>query len=283
MSLKDKANREAFTADSTMEIAFRSRKRETDMAEAQNSQREAPRKAQKPAPFKLSDKLRASAKKVNPEFSFSSFLTSTASQSDLRKGDKTVVRLKLCTCQLLETTRLTDLKIQDVCAGAGIAQGTFYLYFSDRQALLNAILKEFVEFLRARMIRKAETAASHEESVRGTTMEYYRLFENNAGLMKCIISYFEDFPEISQIASENNKAWIALNVRSALKRMQLQGKANTVSEPELYRRYYAVGAMVDQYLSYLFLTNDPHVLEVSRDAEEVVDTLCYLWNKAVSA
>lgn len=146
MSLKDKANREASTADSTMEIAFRSRKRETDMAEAQIINRK--RRRGQPAPLSQPEP-RITAKKVNPEFSFSSFLTSTASQSDLRKGDKTVVRLKLCTCQLLETTRLTDLKIQDVCAGAGIAQGTFYLYFSDRQALLNAILKEFVEFLRA--------------------------------------------------------------------------------------------------------------------------------------
>lgn len=253
------------------------------MVETQNSQAVAPRKKPKASAFRLSDKLRASARNVDPEFSFSAFLTSAANQSDLRKGDKTVVRLKLCTCQLLESTRLTDLKIQDVCAGAGIAQGTFYLYFSDRQTLLNTILKEFVEFLRGRMMRKAEAAGSHDESVRGTTMEYYRLFENNAGLMKCIISYFEDFPEISQIASENNRSWIMLNVRSAQKRMQLQGKPNAISEPELYRRYYAVGAMVDQYLSYLFLTNDPQVLEVSRDAEEVVDTLCYLWNGAVPA
>lgn len=252
------------------------------MAQSQRAQgTDRPGKVGKSSQLKLSEKLRASLKKVNPEFSFSTHLASAADQSDLRKGDKTVVRLKICTCQLLENTRLTDLKIQDVCAGAGIAQGTFYLYFTDRQALLDTILKEFVEFMRARMMRKAEAATSHDDSVRGTTMEYYRIFENNAGLMKCIISYFEDFPEISQIASEHNRAWIALNVRSALKHLQLKGQANLLSEPELYRRYYAVGAMVDQYLSYLFLTNDPQVLEVSGNADEVVDTLCYLWNRVL--
>ena len=101
--------------------------------------------------------------------------------------------------------------------------------------------------------------------------------------MKCIISYFEDFPEISQIASENNRSWIMLNVQSAQRRLQAEGNANSISEAGLYRRYYAVGAMVDQYLSYLFLTNDPHVLEVSQDAEAVVDTLCHLWNNASPA
>ena len=84
---------------------------EKNMAGSQKRQGAAARKASQAATFKLSDKLRASARKADPAFSFSSFLTSNAGQSDLRKGDKTVVRLKLSTCQLLENTRLTDLKI----------------------------------------------------------------------------------------------------------------------------------------------------------------------------
>jgi len=39
------------------------------------------------------------------------------------------------------------LKVADICAAAGISNGTFYLYFSDRDALLADVLHGFIGFL----------------------------------------------------------------------------------------------------------------------------------------
>lgn len=219
----------------------------------------------------------ASEERGSAQYSFSVELRSRGGREDLRKGNRTEARIKWCTCELLEHTPLAALKIQDVCARAEIAQGTFYLYFPDRQALLNAVLREFVGFLRERMLAGGKGGANYADAVRQTTMVYYRLFENNRGLMKCLISYYEDFPEISPITAEMNRTWIALVVRSVQKRLKNEGRAGAISEGELFRRCYALGGMVDQYLAYLFLASDSNVVEVSSNPDAVVATLSHIW------
>lgn len=210
-------------------------------------------------------------------YSFRAFLRAQAAGSDIRKGKRTEARIKWSTCELLERTPLSALKIQDVCSSAEIGQGTFYLYFPDRQALLNAVLLEYVGFIRARMMDRSGVSKHYVDSVRWTTTVYYRLFEHNRGLMKCLISYYEDFPEISKIASKMNRDWIEINVRSVKQRLKTQGRAGTISEAELFRRCYALGGMVDQYLSYIFLVADKNVIAISPSMEDVVDTLSHIW------
>jgi len=220
--------------------------------------------------------------RAQASYAFRAFLSAQAAREDIRKGVRTEARIKWSMCELLEQTPLSALKIQDVCGKAEIAQGTFYLYFPDRQSLLKAVLADFVEFVRNRMIERSRVSGNYTESVRQTTMAYYRLFEHNRGLMKCLISYYEDFPEASAILSDLNREWITLNVRSMQKRLQAKGGAGSIPEAELFRRCYAVGGMVDQYLSYIFLTVDKNVLNTSGTAEEIVDTLSHIWIGALA-
>jgi TetR/AcrR family transcriptional regulator, ethionamide resistance regulator len=216
------------------------------------------------------------------QYAFRGFLRAQAERKDMRKGNRTEARIKLSTCELLEQMPLSALKIQDVCRAAEIAQGTFYLYFEDRPALLNAVLADFVNFVRQRMIERSRASSTYIESVRHTTMAYYRLFENNRGLMKCLLSYYEDFPKASAILSDLNTTWITLNVRSMQKRMRAEGRADAIPEAELFRRCYALGGMVDQYLAYIFLTADKNVTAISGRAEDVVNTLSHIWVSALT-
>lgn len=217
----------------------------------------------------------------NSEFSFISILKTEADSKDMRKGDRTEARIKWSTCALLEFTRLSDLTVRDVCAEAKIAQGTFYLYFPDKQNLLNKILLEFIAFLRAQMISRSGGAGDHRDSVQRTIMAYYHLVENNSGLMKCLISHYEDFPEISPIAAEMNNTWTTIVVRSAQEWLRANNRDDEVDEQELFRRCYALGGMVDQYMSYLFLSKDDKVMAYSNNPEDVIETLTHIWISAL--
>ena len=112
-------------------------------------------------------------------------------------------------------------------------------------------------------------------------MAYYRLVENNSGMMKCIISHYEDFPEISPIAAEMNNTWTTLVVRSVQKWLLVNNRANEIDEKELFRRCYALGGMVDQYMSYLFLSKDENVIYFSDSPDEVIYTLTHIWISAL--
>ena len=45
------------------------------------------------------------------------------------------------------------------------------------------------------------------------------------------------------------------------------------------RRAYALGGMVDQYLTALFVTDDPWISSISQDPEAVIATLTDIWTK----
>lgn len=60
------------------------------------------------------------------------------------------------------------------------------------------------------------------------------------------------------------------------------GDRAPLEQEELLRRAYALGGMVDQYLTALYVMEDPWIHEVSQDPEAVIDTLTTLWKKGLS-
>jgi len=68
----------------------------------------------------------------------------------------------------------------------------------------------------------------------------------------------------------------------------LLGRVVTASGPgaaldpaERMRRAYALGGMVDPYMSGLYLSRDDGIIAVSGDAGAVVDTLTMIWKKGM--
>ena len=55
-----------------------------------------------------------------------------------------------------------------------------------------------------------------------------------------------------------------------------------MSHDELMRRAYALGGMVDQYLTALFLSQDRTLASVSKDPEAVIDTLSFIWQRGLA-
>lgn len=202
------------------------------------------------------------------------------SENKATKGEKTRLSIKIAACTLLEEYSLSVLRVRDLCERIGIAQGTFYIYFRDRNDLVDGLLEGFVDFVAESMI--AHAREGEDDPVRASTEAYCLIFERNAGLMKCLLSYYEEFPEARSIAQKMNATWINTVVRAARRKLKSEGRADAVDDDELYRRAYALGGMVDQYLAYLFLYGDRNVIRVSRDRASVVDTLTRIWQRSMA-
>jgi AcrR family transcriptional regulator len=204
---------------------------------------------------------------------FQAELLVQAEQPGLRKGERTALRLRAAICGLLEAAPLSQLKVQEICARAGISQGTFYLYFPDRDHLLNAVLEDFVAFVRRRMLDAARDSADRAASLHATTLAYCQVFAANRGLMKILLNHYEDFPQARAIFQGMNRAWIDTVARSIRRRV-----ADTaLSDDEITRRAYALGGMVDQYLANLLLARDDSLAAVSPDLGTVAATLTAIW------
>jgi AcrR family transcriptional regulator len=210
---------------------------------------------------------------------FRAILEEASRREGARKGERTRALLKWAVCALLEQKPSSMLTVAEICALAGVAHGTFYIYFPDRNAVVAEVLEDFVRHERQAMLDSAQGRPDRRAAIRASTAAYYDICAANPGLMRCLLSYYGEFPEAQRIAQNFNRAWIETVVRSAKKAFPAwQGSG--ASEHELLRRAYALGGMVDQYLAYLFLSRDPNVIAVSGNREEVVESLTEIWERA---
>lgn len=206
---------------------------------------------------------------------FADFLAHEAASG--KKRERTEAAIVGAACKILDHTPLSGLTISEICKVAGVANGTFYIYFPDRNALIGKALLRFVEFVQVKMLRVGR--AANGDRIWNTTATYYDLVAGNPGLMKCLMNHSDDLPEATRAFQKLNSEWITAVVAS-LRRRQIMRE---IPEDELYRRAFALGAMVDQYLSALLLNRDENLIRLSGDRETTVNTLAELWKKGLLA
>jgi AcrR family transcriptional regulator len=170
------------------------------------------------------------------------------------------------------------LKISDLCRAAGVSNGTFYLYFDDRDALLSELLAGFVAYLQAGLLDSGEG----HDALRAATARYVHLFRRNKGLMRCLVHHHDQLPQARAAFHRLNHDWLT-RVAAALGAQRKRDGAPELPQDEMLRRAYALGGMVDQYLSGLWLSRDPSLIAVSGDEDKVIETLTHIWKRGMEA
>lgn len=221
--------------------------------------------------------------RTDPPVRFSYAGVLAAEARGAAKGARTAQKIRIAACTLLERAVPGALTIADICREAGIAAGTFYLHFADQARLLDDLLLGFTRFLQTEMIGAGR--ASPREPVRAATEAYCRLFEENRGLMKCLIHHLDSFPAARDAFHRLNREWIDTVAAAARRRMRRasggEGGGDTLPEDELRRRIHALGGMTDQYLSSLLLSREPGLVAVSGDRAATIATLTTIWERGL--
>ncbi|RSK35153.1 TetR family transcriptional regulator [Rhodovulum iodosum] len=188
------------------------------------------------------------------------------------KGERTRARLLIAACTVLDAEGPQGLSIAAIARAAGLAKGTAYIYFPDLAALLTELLTGFARFVRSCMHQ-----AGRDDPIRDATRAYIALFRENRGLMRCLVHHLDGFPEAQAAFQRLNRDWLETVVAAT------ERKRHGVPHDELMRRAYALGGMVDQYLSSLYLSRDPALVALSRDEAAVLDTLSLIWKRGMTA
>jgi AcrR family transcriptional regulator len=156
-----------------------------------------------------------------------------------------------------------------------VAHGTFYVYFDSLNAIAAEVLGLFVDYVQLQMRAAARLPG---DASRNTTAAYMRIFEGHPGLMKCLVTGVDTFPEARDAFQRLNHDWAVTVVRAAQARGQPIGR----SEADLMRRAYALGGMVDQYLIALHVNGDPFIAGMSSDRDAVLDLFTDLWKRGMA-
>jgi TetR/AcrR family transcriptional regulator, ethionamide resistance regulator len=167
------------------------------------------------------------------------------------------------------------LRVADIAAEAGLAHGTFYRYFADRRVAVGALVADFVRFLRDRLAESRDGPPGSRARVRAATLTYVRLFRDNAGLMRCLMSLDNEGAGFRASFHELNRAWNGRVAAAIAHRRDPVAGAAAVAAT--LPTAYALGGMIDEFLTQLYLRRDPALAALAGDEAAVADLLTELW------
>lgn len=216
---------------------------------------------------------RAAAGAAGPEtIRFADVLSAAACDGAARKSERTRARLLAAMArEIMSGAARADLKVATVTAAAGVAHGTFYRYFADLDAALNALIEEFARFIHARLADAREGEPGSRERVRSATLAYTSLFRENAPLMRWLVGIDSAFASSYRAL---NRAWYARMAAAIARRRQ-----GPNASPEAFLpTAYALGGMIDEFLTQLYLRKDPALRPLASREEKVAELLTDLWS-----
>lgn len=208
---------------------------------------------------------------------FAAVLRQQAEDEALRKTERTRARLLASLAELLiEGAERGELTVAGVTARAGLAHGTFYRYFGDLRDATETLIGAFADFLAERLAAAREGEAGSPARVHGATLAYTRLFRANAGLMRCLLDLGRESASFGESFQRLNRAWNRRMASAIARRRAGAGEPPQPAESFLPRAY-ALGGMVDEFLTQLYLRRDPALAHLADDESAVATLLTELW------
>ena len=187
------------------------------------------------------------------------------------RGLRTRAKVVAAARRVLERDGYLGARLVDMTAEAGVAAGTFYTYFSNKEEVFEAILAD----LQQEMIHPAPGATDSDDPVaiiRAGNSAYLAMYKRNARLM----GLFEQVAAIDErfraLRDQRGKAFMKRNARS-IQILQIRGLADPRLDASLAAA--ALGAMVSR------MAYKAYVLEERWDDDDLVEDLTRLWANAI--
>lgn len=185
-----------------------------------------------------------------PPLSFIRFLETNLRDSPPRqKGARTRDRLTIATAKMLESSGYHTMRVTDITDCAGLAEGSFYVYFKDKKdaslATLSAFIGDFVD-----LILPEDTVHIAFDSIRTANRRWFELCRANRGLMRCIYQLGDEDVDFARLVQKSTRRWydqVSRNVQ--LDRSDAQGKSVLLT-------IYFLGSMMDEIVRKLIIFPD---------------------------
>ncbi|GAA4412367.1 TetR/AcrR family transcriptional regulator [Quisquiliibacterium transsilvanicum] len=161
--------------------------------------------------------------------------------------------------------------VADVIAGAGIARGTFYLYFQDKDVLFEELFRQVsIEMHHA---LNAPEKGSYRERVRASVSTYFAFFQREQGVFRCFFETASSKPELTRYFNDV-RALSLYRIERHIARNIETGRCNPV-EPRITA--YSLGGLLE-WLAYQQAVVKFHPwgepFELERLVEQVTDMWC---------
>lgn len=197
-----------------------------------------------------------------------------------RSGDKSRLRLAAAGAGLLDATSYRDLNVEDICAAAELAKGTFYIYYTSKDMFLEELARQYVDFELTTYPPTASGGAREGErfaAVRALVGWYERIFAANHGILRCMVQMGGQSPTMQALWHQRNHAIVERSVQGLRAR-------HDIPDGDLALVRLAVrtaGGMLDQSLFAQFSIQVSPGFSPDLDPELVIDFHAILLHRAI--
>jgi AcrR family transcriptional regulator len=186
------------------------------------------------------------------------------------RGARTRAALVEAARRVFEREGYLNTKITDITGDAGVATGSFYTYFADKEEVFAAVM----EGVRHEMLHPAvEATGDPLAAIEAANRAYLEAVRRNAGLVALMEQVGAIDERFRAWRQQTGRAFIERNA-AGIRSLQRQGVADPGLDPELAAR--ALSAMVSRTAYAAFVSR-----EVDASPDAVLDTVTRLWANAL--
>jgi AcrR family transcriptional regulator len=191
------------------------------------------------------------------------------------RGARTRTTLVDAARRVFERDGFLKARVTDIADVAGVAHGSFYTYFTDKKAILAAVLAELQEEMLHPRLSRPALEDDPADAIHEANRAYLESYRRNAGLMALLEDMAAIDEDFLRLRRERTEAFVARNAR-AIRRLQRQGLADAELDPEITA--LAISSMVSRtaYAAFVWGRDGG-----ATDFDAVLRTMTRLWLNAL--
>ncbi|MEX1146842.1 MAG: TetR/AcrR family transcriptional regulator [Sphingomonadales bacterium] len=189
---------------------------------------------------------------------------------------RTKEHVKAAAARMLETDSYYNIRIDALCNEAGVAKGTFYLHFQDKEELTVHILEEYTT-IQVQLIPDLHHVADSYEALKTINTWFARSFVENIGLHRNLMQLSEKIPAITEIWTTFLSTVSDMYIRDIFQRV-----GSVISYDQALLAIYSLGGMLDQALYAIHAVHrNPSFERLAASLENLVETVTVLQHRAI--
>ncbi|RAG83464.1 TetR/AcrR family transcriptional regulator [Streptacidiphilus pinicola] len=188
------------------------------------------------------------------------------------RGERTRKALVAGAREVFERDGYLDARITDISKAAGVASGSFYTYFNNKEEIFAAVVEQVQEEMLHPHLRERTGITDARELIDASNREYLRSYKQNARLMALFEQVAQIDPTFRALRIQRGNAFAQRNAK-LIRQLQERGEADPSLDPLVTA--HALSHMVSR-MAYMV-----YVLEQRFAFERLVGTLNQIWCNAL--
>ncbi|WP_181160060.1 TetR/AcrR family transcriptional regulator [Sandaracinobacter neustonicus] len=205
---------------------------------------------------------------------FCAFLETKLEQAGkIPKRDRTRERLRIAAVRVLDERGYHTMRAIDVTEAAGLAEGSFYVYFKSKLDISVDILQSyFLEFLS--LAAASDRGMGRLEAIQAVNRRWLQVAAANPGITRCVLQTSSEVPEIAELVTRFDRVWNERVLAGAERRGGAEVSLLAV---------HMLGGMMDEITRRLLVYPDPQLVakvqDVGADLDAVADAASAVWHR----